>query len=693
MESEQTLPTAEQTQPQTAAPETTASEAAATETASPETSQNESAAAEGPKPEVTSPEAARAEIAQAEPARTEEPENNQEPADEHVLDTETPQNDAAPEVKTAEEGNLQSWWESVQFEGKDFTELRPDGTLLLKATPFAPERELQKLHPDSAEATVRALTEKFRDVETKVRELASEWNMSEDKKKLSGRVERVRDYLLHATAIGDFTPLHKQVGLWDNQLQEGADKAYAERLALVEKAEALAASTDLKKEGLNELRELSESWKSTGYVDKERADALWTRFEAARDSFYNRRREHQESERAELQSNLDIKNEIVDKAERLAASDDWKESTNGFNALMDQWKATGRTFHEKNEALWQRFITAKNVFYDRKKQHFQEIQGEQEANYEKKLALIAQAETLSDSTDWNKTSDAYNALMDEWKAIGRVPAEKTEELWSRLSAAKDKFFNAKRSHFATMRVTYDDNYAQKSALVKRAETLQSSTDWRGATDEFAELMEEWKKIGPVARRDQNEALWQSFNKARKTFFNRKDEDRDRRRSHIEQARVGRLSQVKEFLTQLKAEVKEFEEDLADHHASMANLGTGKMDNQIRANLERLIAQAGPKLEKKQAKIAEVEAQLAELTKDQQRKPAKEKQEQAPPQQADSAQKIDVEQQIATAETLPQEPRSATPEPEAPEASGSKTVGDDPMTAPTSSNPDDAPPGA
>lgn len=706
MESEQTFPTTEPAQSKNATPETNSPAASFPEASTGETNPVESTQAVTSTAENEAPDTSEVDTAGEVPAEVvaspdETPVQNEAGASETPAEDNTATAPADESMAVAkpdtEEGvnNPLAWWNALQFEGKEFTELRPDGTLLLKATPFGPERELQPLHPESAQPIVQALKDKFREVESKVRELSSEWNHSEDKKKLSGRVERVRDYLLHAKAIGDFTPLYRQVGLWDSQLQEGADKAYAERLALVEKAEALAASPETKKEGLNELRELSEHWKNTGYVDKERADALWARFEAARDSFYNRRREQQESERAELQSNLDLKNEIVEKAEKLAASDDWKEATTGFNELMDQWKATGRTFHEKNEALWQRFITAKNVFYDRKKHHFQEIQTEQEANYEKKLALIERAEAMAESTEWNKTTDAYNALMDEWKSIGRVPAEKTEELWSRLSAAKDKFFNAKRSHFATMRVTYDDNYAQKQALVSRAERLQNSTDWRGATDEFAELMEEWKKIGPVARREQNEALWQSFNKARKTFFQRKDDDRDRRRSHMEHARAGRLAQVRDFLSQLRAELKEYEEDLADHHTSMANLGNSKIDEQIRANLERLIAQAGPKMEKKRAKIAEVEAQLAELTKEQNRKPkekADQKSEMAEASSAPAPENNAAER--GGAETLPQEEVSTPPQPEdgaRPEESPTDGAGE--PTAPTSTNPDDLPPGA
>jgi len=527
---------------------------------------------------------------------------------------------AAPEEKstplasppaTAKSQASNAWWDGLEFEGKEFTELSTEGNLILKATPFSPERNLTDIHPETATAVIHALRERFQEVALKVSELAREWGESDDKSKLSNKVARVSEYLQHAVAIGDFVPLYQQAARWDNILQESADKAYAERLALVEKAESIA-NGEAVKDATMALRDISEKWKKLSHTDKERADGLWNRLEAARNKFYEQKREMHEAEIAELSSNLDLKNEIVDKAEKLAASDDWKEATDGFKTLMDEWKSTGRTFNDKNEALWQRFISAKNVFYERKRQHFESIQTEQETNYNAKLALVAEAEGLAENTDWGKTSNAYTAIMDKWKHIGRVPIDKADELWDRLSKAKDIFFNAKRQHFATIRVGLDDNYAQKSALVKHAQQLQNSNDWRGATDEFAELMEEWKKIGPVAK-EHSEPLWESFIKARRNFFNRKDADRDRRRGQIERAQSERKSQTQQFLKQLRDELKEDEENLADYHLSLGNLGTGKMDAQIKANLEKLISQAEPKMQKKREKIATVEAQLAEMS--------------------------------------------------------------------------------
>ena len=74
----------------------------------------------------------------------------------------------------------------------------------------------------------------------------------------------------------------------------------------------------------------------------------------------------------------------------------------------------------------------------------------------------------------------------------------------------------------------EENYAQKLALLKRAEMLQDSTQWREATEELNELMTEWKKIGPVPRKHSNE-IWERFIGARKKFFERKDANREKRK--------------------------------------------------------------------------------------------------------------------------------------------------------------------
>jgi DNA-binding transcriptional regulator YbjK len=505
---------------------------------------------------------------------------------------------------------IQQWWEEAGITGKQYCTLKENGELVLNAAPPYPERVIATLTEDNAAAVIRALQEKFPEVEGKLKELQAEWTATDDKLKLIGKLARTREYLLHTNAIGDFAALHSSLDEMDKVIAQLTEENYKTKLALVEQAEALAGS-DSWKETTQALRDLGDKWKQTGFLDKQKNDELWNRLEEARNKFFDRKRQHQEAQEKDMLQNLDLKMELVEKAESLAASEDWKETTDIFRKLMDQWKTIGRTLPDKNEELWNRFIMAKNVFYDRKKLHFESIQQEQEANYAVKLALVEKAESFRESTDWTGTSQVYADIMEEWKNTGRVPAEKADELWSRLTAAKEQFFQAKRHHFEAMRVSLDDNYAQKLALLKRAESLKNSTHWRETTEELNELMTEWKKIGPVPR-EHSDKIWEAFIAARTHFFNRKDEDRERRKSQAEKQLNSRTQQTRQFLARLKEELKEEEDKLEDFRNGLDNITSGHKEEELRRHLEKLIAQGEHKVKHKQEKIEEVTKQLSEL---------------------------------------------------------------------------------
>ena len=426
---------------------------------------------------------------------------------------------------------LQTWWDNADFAGKEFCQIKENGDLVLRMNAHT-ERTIALLTTENATALTKALTEKFPEVEAKVKELQQEWDTTDDKLKLMGKVSRIKEYLLHTNAIGDFSSLLQQAERWEQTINESVEDNYKQKLALTEQAEKLATEGENWKETTQALKDIADKWKGIGYVEKQRNDDLWSRLEEAKTKFYDRKRQHQEENEKEMLRNLDLKMEIVEKAEALADSEEWKSTTEIFRQLMDQWKAAGHTWIDKNEELWARFILSKNNFFERKNAHFEAIKAEQENNYSLKLALAERAEAMKDSKDWTKTTAAYAALMEEWKSIGRVPIEKADELWNRLNAAKEVFFGNKRQHTETLRVAFEDNYAQKLGLVKRAEELKHSTQWRETTEEMNELLAEWKKIGPVPR-EYGDTLWEQFIAARKSFFNRKDEDREKRKQYFE----------------------------------------------------------------------------------------------------------------------------------------------------------------
>ena len=507
---------------------------------------------------------------------------------------------------------LQEWWNAVEFEGKQFCDLKEEGKLYLRPTVHSPERVISTLTPENAEHAIKALQEKFPEVQARVKEVDDEWEGSDDKVKLYGKISRLKDYLLHRNAIGDTRTLMDKVLEKEKFLNWLLDEHYEARLKLVQEGEEIAKTTEDWKETTQIFKNYAEDWKNAGYVDKERNDELWGRLEAARTLFFERKRIFHEEQEKEMLQNLDLKLEIVEKAEKLAASTEWKETTEVFHKLMDEWKTVGRTMHDKNEELWNRFITAKNFFFEKKKEHFELIQTEQQANYLVKLALVEKAENLKDSEEWSKTAQEYAHIMTEWKNTGRVPIEKADELWDRMCKAKDHFFNAKRQHHETVRVSLEDNYAQKLALLKRAQAIKNSTQWRTATEEMNELMDEWKKIGAVPREHSNK-MWEEFIGARKHFFDRKDADREQRKQYAAQAADRKMEQKKTFLHKLEMELKEEQEKLADFKVAVENITPGNKEEELRAHLTKLISQCEHKIAQKEQKIASVNKEFEDLT--------------------------------------------------------------------------------
>ena len=510
----------------------------------------------------------------------------------------------------APQPELQNWWGLISFPGKERYSLGDNGAL--NVTHNGRERTIATLTTGNHDATYKQLSDKYAELNNKVNEVSTEWDAAEDKTKLAGRVERLRENILHANAIGDLDLLAGKVSVWDKELQEISEANYELKKQLVVKAEQLSGSEHFK-EGTNAYKELIEECKKIGFTDRQRSDELWAKIEAAKDIFHERKRKHNEETEKDMLQNLDLKLELVEKAEALTNSEEWKKTAEIYKELFEKWKAIGPTMHDKNEELWNRFNGAKGHFFDRKRAHGEEIHKEHEANYALKLAIVEKAEALKDSTEWNATTDALNALMEEWKKTGRISKEKGDELWNRFNAAKDHFYTAKKSHFGAKMVELENNLIQKQALLQRANALKNSTNWRDTTEEMQELMEEWKAIGPVPRKVSDD-LWAEFNGARKHFFKRKDENREKHKEYAVKKQGQRLIEMHNFLAKLKEEYADEEAKIAEFTEGLENITPGKKEKELREHLTNLIAEIQQGLESKQQKIDKVAKELEELEK-------------------------------------------------------------------------------
>jgi hypothetical protein len=154
---------------------------------------------------------------------------------------------------------------------------------------------------------------------------------------------------------------------------------------------------------------------------------------------------------------------------------------------------------ESLTALMERFKKITGEFYAKHKEILKQEDKTREDNYERKLKLCEEAESLKESTDWNATSGKLKQLQESWKTIGPVPKSKSEEIWARFRSACDGFFEKKRGHFEEMDAAKQENLKKKEDLCAKLEALDLSNISQELVNTVKSLEAEWKEIGMVPK--------------------------------------------------------------------------------------------------------------------------------------------------------------------------------------------------
>ncbi len=232
--------------------------------------------------------------------------------------------------------------------------------------------------------------------------------------------------------------------------------------ALAAEAEALAEVEDFKDKSAR-ARALMEEWKASGFAGREAEDELWPKFRGALDRFYERRSAFYEENKVK-------KEELAVKAEELSGSTDWRATGEAMRRLMEEWKTLGSAGREHDDPLWERFRGAQQVFYEARSAAFAERDSSNKENIARKEALCAQAEAIADREDMRGAIQEVIALQAEWKKVGFIPRDKSDELWQRFKAASDRVF----SHVDAERTERSQSREQgfKDAITRKREQYQ-----------------------------------------------------------------------------------------------------------------------------------------------------------------------------------------------------------------------------
>ncbi len=208
---------------------------------------------------------------------------------------------------------------------------------------------------------------------------------------------------------------------------------------LVRRAAALATVDDLERVSL-ELRELEQEWRRALAGARDVPSELIERWRAAHDPLRARCEAAAAARHAEWGRNLEQKEALCVRAEALCESTDWLKTAEELQQLQAAWKALGAVAPRHAKAIWERFRKPCDRFFSRRKADLDQRKQGWALNLERKQALIARAEELLQSSQWDAAAAEIKKLQADWKAIGAVRKSQSDQVWQRFRAACDAFF-------------------------------------------------------------------------------------------------------------------------------------------------------------------------------------------------------------------------------------------------------------
>lgn len=284
-------------------------------------------------------------------------------------------------------------------------------------------RKLQQLHQDFRETGPVAsdlreqIWTRFKDASTVINKRHQEF--------FEARKQKEEENLTKKTAICETIEGFDLEGL----------KTFAEWNAISEKITTLQAE-----------------WKTIGYAPQKMNTKIFERFRAACDNFFTRKNEYFQTVRENLNQNYALKLELVEKAEALKDSTDWKATTDALVELQKKWKEIGTVPKKYSDQIWERFNAACDAFFAAKKEANKDVHTEQTANMEKKKAIIDALAAIVPEEFEGDLRTKLREAQEEWNQIGHVPFKEKDKLYKLLREQMDRLYGFANEHAAKRRI-------------------------------------------------------------------------------------------------------------------------------------------------------------------------------------------------------------------------------------------------
>ena len=231
-----------------------------------------------------------------------------------------------------------------------------------------------------------------------------------------------------------------------------------------------------------EVIALQNKWKTIGFAPQKMNVKIFERFRKACDEFFRKKGEFFKTLKEGMNENLEKKRALCEKAEALKDSTDWKATADELTKLQKEWKTIGPVAKKYSDAVWKRFISACDYFFEQKNKATSSQRSVEQENLEKKKAIIEKLNAIDDQMDTEEATQLVRDLMKEWNGIGHVPFKEKDRIYKQYHSQVDKLFehfnisvsNKKLSNFKSTISSIQEGSPQ--ALYREREKLVRAFD-------------------------------------------------------------------------------------------------------------------------------------------------------------------------------------------------------------------------
>ena len=188
--------------------------------------------------------------------------------------------------------------------------------------------------------------------------------------------------------------------------------------------------------------DMQKRWKAIGFAGKEHNEKLWKQFRELADVFFEKKQVYYDKMKEEGKGAKKAKMALIEKAEALKDSTDWRETTQAMLQLQKDWKHAGTCPPSDEHRLWRKFHKAQDHFFNAKKSQFAERNKEEKKNLELKKAILKKVEEFKLGKNRAADLNTLKGFSEEWRAIGFVPRKNLDDLVSSFSKAMDAHYDA-----------------------------------------------------------------------------------------------------------------------------------------------------------------------------------------------------------------------------------------------------------